>query len=155
MLEERLPVIQKLLKNTRVLSLTPDEFAEVCLRVHAISNHARQASYASLGMREPHQPQFAKDKVRQFAVWLHKQKAPSGRTALETIHHVLYGGRDEEMPHRIYDVTAKAENRVPRLGVSSLGELVGWVRPDFSPPRNNRTNKGLRALGYDVKVYGE
>jgi hypothetical protein len=155
MLEEHLPVIQKLITKTRVLSLTSDEFTEVCLRVHAINNHARQASYASLGMLEPDQPQAAKDKVMQFAVWLHKQKAPRGRTALETIHHVLYGGREEEIPHRIYDVTATAENRIPRLGVSSLGELVGWVKPDFSPPRNNRTNKALRALGYDVKVYGE
>jgi hypothetical protein len=113
MLEERLPVIQKLLTPSRVLLLTPDEFAEVCLRVHAISNHARQASYASLGVREPDHSQPAKDKVRQFAVWLHKQKAPCGRTALETIQHVLFGGREEEIPHRIYDVKPKPKTGFP------------------------------------------
>ncbi len=39
------------------------------------------------------------------------------------------------------------------FGQSSLGEAVGWARPDDYPPRNNRTNKALRALGHDVKLF--
>lgn len=155
MLEVRLPELQDLLRKNRVLSLDSNELAEVCLRVHAIYNHARQASYASLGMREPEQFKPADEKVREFGVWLHGQKSPQGRTALETIHYVLYGGPDAGIPHRIFESSFSVPNKVPRLSVSSLGEIVGWVRPDFSPPRNNRTNKALRALGYDVKVYGE
>ena len=34
----------------------------------------------------------------------------------------------------------------------TLGEIVGWANPDLFPPRNMRTSKSLRALGYDVKV---
>ncbi|WP_371200120.1 phospholipase, partial [Ectothiorhodospira sp. PHS-1] len=37
-------------------------------------------------------------------------------------------------------------------GLSSLGEIVGWARPDEFPPRNMRTSKGLRALGYNVRI---
>lgn len=41
---------------------------------------------------------------------------------------------------------------IPRIGLSSLGEIVGWARPDEFPPRNMRTSKGLRALGYNVRI---
>lgn len=155
MLEVRLPELQDLLRKDRVLSLTAPELAEVCLRVHAIYNHARQASYAALGIPEPEQSKPAHERVREFGLWLHGQTAPNGGTALKTIHYVLYGGPDEEIPHRIFESCFDFSRKVPRLSVSSLGEMVGWVRPDFSPPRNNRTNKALRALGYDVRVYGE
>jgi hypothetical protein len=155
MLEVRLPELQDLLQESRIRSLKREELAEVCLRVHAIYNHARQVSYESLGQPEPDQSKPAREKVREFGLWLYDQKSPSGRTALQTIHHVLFGGPDDEIPHRIFESSFNLSNKVPRLSVSSLGEIVGWVRPDFSPPRNNRTNKALRALGYDVKVYGE
>lgn len=155
MLEHRLPELQDLLRKDRVLTLSPDDLAEVCIRVHAIYNHARQASYKSLGLPEPDESMPAQDRVRKFGQWLHGQKSPKGRTALQTIDYVLYGGPDGDIPHRIFESCFSSSNKVPRLGVSSLGEMVGWVRPDFSPPRNNRTNKALRALGYDVKVYGE
>jgi hypothetical protein len=155
MLEVRLPELQDLLRKDRLLSLNPDELAEVCLRVHAIYNHARQASYAALGLPEPEQSMPARERVREFGLWLHRQESPNGATALQTIHKVLYMGPDDEIPQRIFESCFSFANKVPRLGVSSLGEMVGWVRPDYSPPRNNRTNKALRALGYDVKVYGE
>jgi len=38
---------------------------------------------------------------------------------------------------------------IPHIGLSSLGEIVGWARPDA---RNMRTSKGLRALGYNVRI---
>ena len=42
--------------------------------------------------------------------------------------------------------------KIPHMGLSMLGEIVGWAKPDFSPPRNGRTNKALHALGYSVKI---
>jgi hypothetical protein len=77
------------------------------------------------------------------------------RTALQTIHYVLYGGQQTEIPERIFETCYQDDDSVPRLGVSSLGEIVGWVFPDYSPPRNDRTNKALRALGYEVEIYKE
>jgi hypothetical protein len=155
MLENRLPRLQHLLQKDRLPSLTSDEFADVCLLVHAIYNHGRQVNFSSLGQAEPQDAVPARERVRRFGAWLYRQRSPSGRSAIDAIYDVLYGGREEEIPQRIFESAFDADNRIPRLGVSSLGEIVGWVRPDFSPPRNNRTNKALRALGYDVKVYGE
>ena len=39
------------------------------------------------------------------------------------------------------------------LEKSIIGELVGWGRPDKIHLRNNRVNKGLRCLGYDVELF--
>ena len=155
MLEVRLPRLQQLLRQDRVLLLTSDQFSEVCLFVHAIYNHGRQTSFRSLGLSEPEEPVPAKERVKAFASWLYEQKSLSGRRAIDAIYDVLYGGPQAEIPNRIFEAAFDDHNAVPRLGVSSLGEIVGWILPDFSPPRNNRTNKALRALGYDVKVYGE
>ena len=98
MLEVRLPELRDLLRRDRVRSLNREELAGVCLRVHAIYNHARQASYDSLGLVEPNEPMKAQERVREFGRWLFDQRSPKGWTALETIYHVLYGGSDDEIP---------------------------------------------------------
>jgi len=155
MLEIRLPRLQQLLREDRVRSLTSNEFSDVCLLVHAIYNHGRQVNFTSLGLPEPQEAVPARERVKTFSSWLYQQRSPNGKRAVDAIYHVLYGGIADEILQRIFESTINAQNAVPRLGVSSLGEIVGWVRPDFSPPRNNRTNKALRALGYDAKVYGQ
>jgi hypothetical protein len=78
-----------------------------------------------------------------------------GRTALETIHHVLHEEPLSEVPTRIFDACFDAEFKIPHLGLSTLGEMAGWARPDEFPPRNGRTSKSLRGLGYPVRVYSE
>ena len=95
------------------------------------------------------------DRVRLFGRWLYRQVSPGRRTALQTIRYVLYGGEEEEIPQRIFETCCEPDNMVPNLGVSSLGEIVGWVFPDSSPVRNDRTNKALCAIGYPVKVYSK
>ena len=39
------------------------------------------------------------------------------------------------------------------IGLSTIGELVGWAMTDRYPPRNGRTSKALYALGYDVTIH--
>ena len=53
---------------------------------------------------------------------------------------------------RLWNAIRSDDWAIPRIGLSSLGEIVGWARPDEYPPRNMRTNKGLRALGYNVRI---
>jgi hypothetical protein len=43
--------------------------------------------------------------------------------------------------------------KVHGLGISALGELVGWALPNQFPPRNRRTSNAIRALGYDVTIH--
>ena len=63
------------------------------------------------------------------------------------------GGPNDKMTDRLWDAISKPELLVERLSVSSLGEVVGWAMPDVYPPRNGRTSKALRALGYPVVVH--
>jgi hypothetical protein len=53
----------------------------------------------------------------------------------------------------MWDALTDSRRKVELLGVSSLGEIVGWALPDLYPPRNGRTSKSLRSLGYDVRVH--
>jgi len=54
---------------------------------------------------------------------------------------------------RLFEAYANREIRFPRYGLNTIAEVIGWVRPDVAPPRNGRTSKALKALGYDVKIY--
>jgi hypothetical protein len=73
---------------------------------------------------------------------------------LEVLQHVLYDGTDEAAPTRLWDATMESAWRIDHVGISALGELIGWALPDKFPPRNNRTSKALRSLGYSVTVHG-
>lgn len=50
---------------------------------------------------------------------------------------------------RIWNAVYAPEWSLPHLGVNTLGELLGYARPDEFPPRNGRVSKTLYALGYD------
>jgi hypothetical protein len=67
---------------------------------------------------------------------------------------VLYGERPVAIEERIWLATRDAEWKIEHFSLSSIGETIGWARPELYPPRNNRTNKALRALGFDVRLYG-
>ncbi|WP_227394156.1 hypothetical protein [Klebsiella pneumoniae] len=64
----------------------------------------------------------------------------------------LYGGKPSLMWERIYQAGKDDEYKFQHYGINSIAEVVGWARPDDTPPRNGRTNKALRALGYPVRV---
>ncbi|EMH0370929.1 hypothetical protein ACEUCS_15915 [Aeromonas caviae] len=53
---------------------------------------------------------------------------------------------------RLWNAIRSDDWAIPHVGLSSLGESVGWARPDEFPPRNMQTSKGLRALGYNVRI---
>ena len=71
----------------------------------------------------------------------------------DVLQFVLYGTDPGDMELRLWDGISNREWRIPHFGKSILGETVGWARPDDYPPRNNRTNKALRALGFDVTLF--
>ncbi len=72
---------------------------------------------------------------------------------IDAIGHVLFAGETKDVPSRLWETTQSRRWRLPHLGISSLGEMVGWAMPDHFPPRNGRTSKALTALGYKVKIH--
>ncbi len=82
-----------------------------------------------------------------------RQRNRKGWNVLKLLHHVLYEGQDNEIWLRLYHAGRDWYYCIPRYGLNSLAEVIGWARPEVVPPRNGRTSKALRALDYNVKIY--
>ncbi len=93
-------------------------------------------------------------KTKALARYLFERRAANGSNLLQTINLVFSGGNFDDVPLRLWDATADGPWRIEHLGISALGEIIGWALPDRFPPRNNRTSKSLRSLGFDVTAYG-
>ena len=84
-------------------------------------------------------------------IW--NSKAENGSSVTGVITYILYGGPDDLLPERRWEAVADPKWKLECMGISAYGELVGWAMPDKFPPRNGRTSKALRSLGYDVQVH--
>lgn len=142
------PRLRELLARDRILKLTEQEFVDAVSRVHAIRDHAIKQENEHLGL--PDRPQAGDDKVEKFGEWLWRQRSREGRTVLELLNYVVWG--NGSVSARLWNAIRSDDWAIPHIGLSSLGEIVGWARPDEFPPRNMRTSKGLRALGYNVRI---
>jgi hypothetical protein len=145
------PFLCDKLSEEKLLSLTKLDFEQICQRVWSIQDHARRVANRTLSLPEGHYDMETKTKA--LATFLFEQRAQNGSNVLEVIYHVLYGGRESDLPLRLWDAVSVAAWKIEHLGISALGELVGWALPNNFPPRNNRTSKSLRSLGFPVTFH--
>jgi hypothetical protein len=141
------PQLKDMLSRTRIRTLSKGEFCLAMPMVHAVIDYGRKRPNSELGL--PSVQQDTDTKVRLHAAQLWEARSPQGKTPLEMLEYVIWGpGPVEE---RIWAAARSDQWRLPWIQFSTLGEIVGWARPDDFPPRNDRTLKGLRALGYSVR----
>lgn len=146
------PYIQEKLDRNNILNLTLDEFEKVCSFTHATKDHVLKISLSKMGEFS----QVSADqetRLKMYAKWIWEKHNLQGMKVNDVLHHVLYGGPDVEVWSRLYEATHNPRYSLPHYGLNSISEVVGWVIPNILPPRNGRTNKALRALGYTVRVY--
>jgi hypothetical protein len=153
MLFEWAPFLREMLSADRLLRLSGAEFEEICLRVWSIQDHASRVANVTLNLPGG-RPYDRATKTKALAQFLLGRRSQNGSNVLQVIHHVLYDGREGDLPNRLWEAIAGDQWRIEHLGISALGELVGWALPERFPPRNNRTSKSLRSLGYPVSVHG-
>lgn len=153
MLLEWAPFLRQALSADRILKLTGGEFEEICQRVWSIQDHGRRVSNATLNL-PGHRRHDMATKTEALAKFLFSRRSRNGSNVLEVINYLLYGGSDHALPTRLWECTTDGAWRIEHLGISALGELIGWALPDKFPPRNNRTSKSLRSLGFQVDVHG-
>lgn len=153
MLLEWAPFLRESLSSERVLQLSEGEFEEVCQRVWSIQDHGRRVSNVTLNLPGDRRHDMA-TKTEALAKFLFSRRSKNGSNVLEVINYLLYGGSDEALPTRLWECTTDGPWRIEHLGISALGELIGWALPNRFPPRNNRTSKSLRSLGFPVDVHG-
>lgn len=145
------PSSKLLLARDKVLTLSEEDFSLLCTQVHAVRDHAIKLSNRMLGL--PGDSSSIAEKTEAFGRWLYGQTTAHQKSVLATIEFVLYGGESAGLSQRLWIATKDEKWKIDHLGLSSLGEMVGWAMPDTFPPRNSRTSKALRALGYNVAVY--
>ncbi|MCL1634802.1 phospholipase D-like domain-containing protein [Luteimonas sp. SX5] len=144
--------IREMLARERIIGLSELEFARVCEYTHATTDHIAKMDLATLGRPEiSYMP--LQERIPLFADWLMRRKNRKGWGVLQLLEFVLYGGADSELWRRIYVAAKDREYVLPHYGLNSIAEVAGWARPELSPPRNGRTSKALKALGYDVRIY--
>ena len=66
------------------------------------------------------------------------------------LNYVVWG--NGSVSARLWNAIRSDDWAIPHVSLSSLGEIVVWARPDEFPPRNMQMSKGLRALGYNVRI---
>lgn len=146
------PALRKAFARDRLRRLTEDEFVKVLAEIHAASEYARRVSNRIVGLKNG-ATYTIPQKMDALARHIYRAPARGGNAVIDTLDFILYGGPTEAVPHRLWDTMNDSKLRIELLGISSLGEIVGWALPDIYPPRNGRTSKALRALGHDVTVH--
>jgi len=145
------PLIRQYLSKEKIITLSTEQMGEVFASTHATRNHYSKLSPTILG-----KPDITNLNMEQraplFAEKMSKLRNKKGQSIQELLHYVLYGGKAELIWERIYQAAKNDEMRIDHYGLSSIAEVSGWAKPEHTPPRNGRTNKALRALGYPVKV---
>lgn len=149
---ESAPQVRSLLAKDKVRNLTVADFANLCRNTHATMDHIIKVPLAQLGM--PDLDALDRDsRVEPFARLIMQQRNEKGWDVCQLLEYVLYGGADDDMWERLYHAGRDPEYSIARYGLNSLAEVAGWARPEVAPPRNGRTSKALRALGFDVNIY--
>ena len=146
------PELKHALSPEGLEQMTEDRFAHVLWNIHASREYARRAANARLGLPEG-QVFDNPTKSRALAGRIWTASTPPGERVRATLAFILYNGSPDDVPQRLWEALHDPRRRIEMLGVSSLGEIVGWAMPDRYPPRNGRTSKALRSLGFDVRVH--
>ena len=155
MLNVTAPHLQEALSEDGLQEMDEQRFRDVCMGVHAIKDYARRVPNRAVGLPDNGTRYSIPQKVEALSRRIWNDRAPNGSSVVDLLRFVLYSGKDDLLPDRLWQAVSTPSWKIDGLGISALGELVGWALPDRFPPRNGRTSKALRSLGYDVAVHVE
>lgn len=151
-IRERAPRMAVLFSADGLTRMTEDNFVEAMGHVHAFRDHARQVGNDSYNLPDGFKAS-EDERAVMFAKLVWGRRSESGKTPVDLLQFVVHGEKPIEAEERLWLGCRSKEWRIQGLGPSSLGEVLGWARPDRYPPRNDRTNKALRSLGHDVRIF--
>lgn len=145
--------LQAMLKEDSLRQLSQSDFRQVAGDVHAMIEFSRRVRNSIVGLQTSGIKYTIPEKLDALSEHVWKAQSENGSRVTDVIYHILYGGPDDLLPERLWDAVADPNWKLECMGISAYGELVGWAMPDKFPPRNGRTSKALRSLGYDVQVH--
>ncbi|GLV27602.1 hypothetical protein TomTYG75_01290 [Sphingobium sp. TomTYG75] len=145
--------LQDMLKEDALRQLSKSDFRQVAGDVHAMIEYSRRVRNSIVGLQTTGIKYSIPEKLDALSKHIWSAKSENGSRVTDVIGHILYGGPDDLLPERLWEAVADTRWKLECMGISAYGELVGWAMPDKFPPRNGRTSKALRSLGYDVQVH--
>jgi len=151
-MEVNAPFIRRVLSKGNIDSLSLDDFTLLCGYTHATLEHVKKVPLSMFDI-SGQTKMSSSERIVFFAQWLWRMNTPNGLHVKDVLRDVLYGGNESKMWERLYQYGREEGFKLPHYGLNSLAEVIGWARPDVVPPRNGRTSKALRALGYAVEIY--
>jgi hypothetical protein len=153
MLSTVAPFLRSALTEDSLGSMGYAEFQDLCTGVHAIKDYARRVPNKAVALSDDGIRYTIPEKVAALSKRIWNDRSSGGGRVRDLLRHLLYGGSSGQLPERLWQAVNDPKWKVDGLGISALGEIVGWALPDRFPPRNGRTSKALRSLGYDVTVH--
>ena len=147
--------LRSALAEERFATMTCQQFQAICMRVHAIKDYARRVPNKAVGLLDDGTQYTIPEKVSALSKRIWNDQTSSGARVNELFQYILYDGADEQLPERLWQGVTDPEWKIAGLGISALGEMVGWALPDRFPPRNGRTSKALKSLGFNVAIHVE
>lgn len=142
-----------ILSNLRNRDLIKEELLTVFNQNHAARNHARQMRNSDFDLPTDFKTTI-EERVNYYVDWILKQRTSGGLTIQETMKYLLFED-SVNLEERVYNTVYNQKYHIEHFGRSIVGELVGWGRPEITHLRNNRVNKGLRALGFNVTLFSD
>jgi len=140
--------LRQLLRPESLRALDQQSLSRVMFLCHSGRAHARQIKNSTLGLPAGHKTDEA-GRCDIFARYLLGQNSPGGETIRSLLEFALWGDRaDSSVASRLWQSEKSSRWKIPHVGVSILGELVGYARPGEFPPRNMRVAKALTAFGF-------
>ncbi|MBY3168873.1 phospholipase D family protein [Rhizobium laguerreae] len=152
MLNETAPFLRTAFSDPRLSKLTEDEFVQVLSCIHAAREYARRAPNRFVGLSDGKSYKVP-EKIEALARYVYNSPSRGGPSVLATLQFVLHDGNPAQVPHRLWDAMHDPKRKIELIGISTIGEIVGWALPDMYPPRNGRTSKALRSHGHNVTVH--
>lgn len=155
MLNTTAPFLQTAFSEDSLRSMSYEQFREICMSVHSIKDYARRVPNKKVGLPDDGTRYTIPEKVDALSKRIWNDRSSGNHRVNEIITYVLYGGSNEQLPERLWQAVSDPQWKIDGLGISAFGEMVGWAMPDRFPPRNGRTSKSLKFLGYDVTIHVE
>ncbi len=153
MLNETARSLKSKLTEESLLAMEWEVFRNIWGCIHSVGSYAQRVSNISVNLPNDAGAYKNLQKIDALAKRIWNDGASDGKRVKRLLHYILYGGAGKQLPERLWEGENDPKWKIAGLGISSLGEIVGWALPDRFPPRNGRTSKALRSLGYDVKIH--
>jgi hypothetical protein len=144
-----------LLADCGVKMIAPDEVNLRLKFVPLVVSLKSMVTFGGVGLLDDGTRYTISQKVDALSKRIWNDRSSGNHGVTEVIIYVLYGGSSEQLPERLWQAVSDPQWKIDGLGISAFGEMVGWAMPDRFPPRNGRTSKALKSLGYDATVHVE